>query len=651
MKRLLVTTVFGYVLILSSPMLLAGSGPPNSLSEEEKQAGWRLLFDGKTTSGWRGYRMEAMPRGWKVLDGALVRISGGAGGKGAGGGDDIITIEQFDNFELQLEWRIVAGGNSGVLYRVTEDAETSWHVAPEMQVLDNTAHPNRDKRQLAGSLYDLYAPTKDVTHRPGEWNQAKVVANGNHVEHWLNGEKIVEYELRSADWKQRIAHSKFKDMPKFAQQLKGHICLQDHSDRVEFRSIKIRPLHTAHAGAGEFFFKDGDVVVMIGDSITEQHLYSNYVEMWTVTRFPGWKLTFRNVGIGGDRSPGGNSRFKRDVLAHQPTAMTVDFGMNDGGYGGFRDDLFKAYLDGLEGMAQQAKSAGVRVAWITPQPLDTGEQGATALTGYNQTLERFSEGVRKVAERSSAVFVDQFHPYLQVLDKARAASSTYERITAGDAVHPGPPGQALMAASILKGLDFPTLVSSAEIDAASERVTAAHNCQVTDLRARDGGIAARRLDAALPFFPPEAAGILNWSPILEELNDYRLKVTGLHTGMYEVRLDGAKIAEQTADELGRGVNLAQPALAAGPVAEQVKAVKAAIEAKNRYHHDRVFRGVVLANVSVPDWLDLKLPSDEIEAKRRAAYQDRMAKMPELDEAVRKALEMKPHSVEIIPVGN
>src|SRR6186997_2363008 len=95
------------------------------------------------------------------------------------------------------------------------------------------------------------------------------------------------------------------------------------------------------ASAADFFFKDGDAVLMIGDSITEQHLYSNYVEMFTVTRFPAWKLTFRNVGIGGDRSPGGNNRFKRDVLIHKPTAMTVDFGMNDGGYGGFREDLFK----------------------------------------------------------------------------------------------------------------------------------------------------------------------------------------------------------------------------------------------------------------------------------------------------------------------
>src|SRR5262249_6843412 len=148
-------------------------------------------------------------------------------------------------------------------------------------------------------------------------------------------------------------------------------------------------LHAAEpAPSGDFFFKDGDVVVMIGDSITEQHLYSNYVEMWTVTRFPAWKLTFRNTGIGGDTSTGGKGRFQRDVVRYNPTAMTVDFGMNDGGYGGFNEDRFNKYMDGLQSMAEQAKAAKIRVAWVTPQPLDAADQGKTALTapGYNQTL-------------------------------------------------------------------------------------------------------------------------------------------------------------------------------------------------------------------------------------------------------------------------
>jgi lysophospholipase L1-like esterase len=368
--------------------------------------------------------------------------------------------------------------------------------------------------------------------------------------------------------------------------------------------------------------------------------------MWTVTRFPAWKLTFRNTGIGGDTSTGGNGRFKRDVLRYNPTAMTVDFGMNDGGYQPFNEGRFKPYFNGLQGMADQAKAAKIRVAWVTPQPLDTAEPGKTEPTTYNKTLEQFSEqGVKEIAKKNDGLFVDQFHPYMDVLNKARGAMDKYQRITGGDAVHPGPAGQSLMAASILKGLHFPTLVASVEIDATQGKATATKNCTVAQLGTKDGGIAFEQRDDALPFFPPEASGILKWAPILGELNDYRLKVTGLKAEKYEVRLNGKAVATYGADELAKGVNLAAAALQAGPIADQTKAVKDAVEKKNKYHHDNIFRGVVLAGV--PDWL--KLSAEEINQKKDAAFQERMAKMPELDAEVRKALEMKPHTVEVVPV--
>jgi len=406
------------------------------------------------------------------------------------------------------------------------------------------------------------------------------------------------------------------------------------------------------AKSDKFFFKDGDVVVMIGDSITEQHLYSNYVEMWTVTRFPNWKLTFRNTGIGGDTSGGGNGRFKRDVLRYNPTAMTVDFGMNDGGYQPFNEGRFKAYFNGLQGMADQAKAAKIRVAWVTPQPLDTDGPGTTEPNQYNKTLEQFSEqGVKATAEKYGGLFVDQFHPYLDVLNKARGEMDKYNRITGGDAVHPGPPGQSLMAASILKGLHFPTLVASVEIAAGGKgEIGATKNCKVSDLTAKDGGVTFEQIDNALPFFPPEATGILKWAPILDDLNEYRLKVTGLKDRKYDVRLGGKTVASYSADELAKGVNLAAAALKDGPIADQAKAVKAAVEKKNQYHHDRIFRGVVLSSAAIPDWLGIKLTPQEIEERRQAAFDERMTKLPEYDEAVRKALEMKPHTVEVVPAN-
>jgi lysophospholipase L1-like esterase len=406
--------------------------------------------------------------------------------------------------------------------------------------------------------------------------------------------------------------------------------------------------------ADAFFFKEGDRIVMMGDSITEQHLYSNYVEIWTQTRFPAWNLTFRNVGIGGDRSIGGNKRFQRDAVVYKPTAMTVDFGMNDGNYRGFDQEVFKTYLSGLEGIADQAKAAGIRMAWLTPQPLDNADPGPTALTAYNLTLEKFSEGEKALADRDGGRYVDQFHPYLAVLDKARSAASKYDRITGGDAVHPGPPGQALMACAILKGLGFPAEVSSVEIalDSSStgEIKVQARNCEVSDPR-RDGeGLHFSRKDAALPFFPDEARSVLKWAPILEELNQYTLKVVGLKPGKYEVRLGGKRVAEFGSDALADGVNLADAALSGGPVADQVKAVKAAIEAKNRYHHDQIFRGVVLSDAVVPEWLGVKMTRADIDARRNAVLEERRAKLSEYDATVREALAFRPHTVDIVPIG-
>jgi lysophospholipase L1-like esterase len=402
------------------------------------------------------------------------------------------------------------------------------------------------------------------------------------------------------------------------------------------------------ARAEEFFFKDGDVVVMIGDSITEQHLYSNYVEMWTVSRFPNWKLTFRNVGIGGDRSTGGNERFQRDVIIFKPTAMTVDFGMNDGEYQAFHADAFQKYMNGLQGMAKQAQAANIRVAWITPSPVEKNENGP-AIKGYNETLEKFSAGVREIAEKNHGLFVDQFHPFIEIQDKARAADAR-NRVGGGDPVHPGPPGQALMAWAILKGLHFPSLVSAVEIDAGSATPSAkTQNCKVGHLQGKNGGLTFEQEDGALPFFPDDATTILRWAPILDDLNQYSLKVTGLKPGRYEIRLGEKKVAEHSASELEAGVNLVAAVLKTGPVADQVKRVWEAVTAKNRYFHDRIFRGVVLMPVNIPDFLEIHLTPEEIEAKRQAAVAGRLTKMPQYDLAIQRALAMHPHLVEIVPV--
>ncbi len=400
----------------------------------------------------------------------------------------------------------------------------------------------------------------------------------------------------------------------------------------------------AAANAADFFFKDGDVIAILGDSITEQHLYSNYLEMWTRCRFPAWKLEFHNVGIGGDRAPGGNARFTRDVLIFKATAMTVDFGMNDGNYVKFAPQAFKDYIDGLRGIAAQAKAAGIRVAWLTPSPVEKSELGP-ALVGYNETLEKFSEGLKQVAAAHNAVFVDQLHPFLVVQNKARAEKPT-NRIGGGDVVHPGPPGQAVMAWAILKGLGFPRLVSAVEIDAAAGKVASSENCKVEGVVAKDGGLKFQRLDQSLPFFPADAKDILKWAPILEELNDYGLKATGLKPGQYDILVDGKKVAQHSDAELAAGVNLASAVLQSGPIAEQVNAAWAALVTKNQFHHDHIFNAFLRDPGRIPDWLELT--PEQIEAKRQAVWQKRLAEYKAMEEALRQALAPRPHAMEIVP---
>src|SRR5256885_3771342 len=173
------------------PALSAQS--PNTLSPAERAAGWRLLFDGKTTAGWRGFKMDSMPAGWQVVDGALTR---------AAAAGDIVTREQSRDFEPSLEWSVAPGGNSGIFYRASEDDEAIYWTAPEMQVLDDARHPDGKSRlTAAGSNFGLYPAPAGVVKPAGEWNRVRLVARGHHVEHWLNGVKVVAYELLSPDWR------------------------------------------------------------------------------------------------------------------------------------------------------------------------------------------------------------------------------------------------------------------------------------------------------------------------------------------------------------------------------------------------------------------------------------------------------------------
>jgi hypothetical protein len=209
--------------------------PINILSAEEMAQGFRLLFDGTSTNGWRGYRMATMPAGWQAQDGALTKVSRSS---------DIMTVDEFENFELRLQWRITPGGNSGIMYHVTEQGEATYTSGPEYQVLDDSGHADgRNRLTSAGSAYGLYAPPAGIVHRAGEWNDVVIIVRGPHVEHWMNGVKVVQYELWSDEWRRLVQASKFAQWPEYGMAHRGHIALQgDHPGIVAYRSIRIRVL-------------------------------------------------------------------------------------------------------------------------------------------------------------------------------------------------------------------------------------------------------------------------------------------------------------------------------------------------------------------------------------------------------------------------
>jgi hypothetical protein len=236
-KDRLTQTAITLAAIVALACASPGSGDRASAQEGEimpADSQWRPLFDGQTMAGWRGYRMEGIPDGWAVVDGNLTRVASGG---------DIITEEQFDNFELALEWNVSLGGNSGIFFRATEAADRIYETAPEMQVLDDSAHADGANRlTAAGANYGLYAAPEGVVKPAGEWNAVRIVVNGPHVEYWLNGEQVVVYELWSPDWEARVASSKFVEWPGYGRTTRGYIGLQDHGDWVAYRNIMIREL-------------------------------------------------------------------------------------------------------------------------------------------------------------------------------------------------------------------------------------------------------------------------------------------------------------------------------------------------------------------------------------------------------------------------
>ena len=241
-KRLLVAALAGVLITPALHVLKAAdeapagsasaSQAPNTLTEAEQKAGWKLLFDGKTLDGWHNFKKEGVRPGWQVKDGNLTCVDPHQAG-------DIVTTEKYDWFELELDYNISKAGNSGVMYHVTDEGNTVWQTGPEVQLLDNKDGKDPNK---SGWLYQLYTTPVDATKPVGEWNHLRILISPEKCEHVMNGVKYFEYVYNSDDFKARVAKSKFGKMPNFAKSDIGYIALQGDHGSVSFRNIKIRPI-------------------------------------------------------------------------------------------------------------------------------------------------------------------------------------------------------------------------------------------------------------------------------------------------------------------------------------------------------------------------------------------------------------------------
>jgi hypothetical protein len=221
-------TLIALSLVLG-PTLLGQATP------DVKAGPWQSLFDGTSLDAWRRYKSDAPPEKWEIKNGVLTKD---------GNASDLVSKDEFGDFELELDWNMGEAGNSGIFYRGTEEYDAIYWSAPEYQLLDNVnAADNKKASHLAGSVYDLYAAPADAAKPAGQWNQTRILARGNHVEHWLNGQKVAAYDIGSDDWNARLQASKFKAWPNFAKATKGHFGIQgNHPGALALRNIRVRVL-------------------------------------------------------------------------------------------------------------------------------------------------------------------------------------------------------------------------------------------------------------------------------------------------------------------------------------------------------------------------------------------------------------------------
>jgi len=347
------------------------------------------------------------------------------------------------------------------------------------------------------------------------------------------------------------------------------------------------------AAAQDFSLKNGDTVVFYGDSITDQRLYTTFAETYVLTRFPALRVNFVHSGWGGDRVSGGGGgpidvRLRRDVIAYRPTVMTIMLGMNDGRYRTFDEAIFREYSSGYEKIIRDMKAAlpDVRITAIQPSPYDDATRPPTFAGGYNAVLVRYSQFVKGLADREHLAVADLNAPVVAMLEKAHAQNAALSEKIIPDRVHPGPGGHVIMAEALLKSWNAPALVSDVTIDAQSRTATRSENAEVTAVD-NANGLRWQERERALPM-PVEwkdevVALAVRSSDFLAALDQQRLRVNGLASGNYTLKIDGETVGAFTAAQFGEGINLAEYAT---PMAKQAADVHKLTLQHNSIHFAR-----------------------------------------------------------------
>jgi len=400
------------------------------------------------------------------------------------------------------------------------------------------------------------------------------------------------------------------------------------------RILVLLLLAAAALAQSAFHLKPGDRVVFYGDSITDQRLYTTFVETYVVTRFPAMPVSFVHSGWGGDRVTGGGGgaidvRLERDVYPYKPTVMTIMLGMNDGRYRAFDPAIFETYSNGMRSIVQKVKSTlpGIRITVIQPSPYDDVTRPPTFEGGYNAVLVRYGQFLKQLAGQESLLAADLNTPVVAALEKAKADNAELAARIVPDRVHPGPGGHLLMAEALLKAWDAPALVSEVEIDAAARRVVRAG--RATAALEEGEGLAWTQTDEALPMSLDgrDAALMLavRSSDFIEALNRQPLKVTGLTAPRYTLRIDGESVGSFTGEELAAGINLAPLNT---PMARQAAEVHALTLKHNNVHFAR--------------WRQVQVPLEkETLARAKAAMEALDALEEEIISRQRAAAQPKP----------